>query len=94
MPAQVVLSPDTIMNGSKLVAGEIALDGANPTAIATGLKNIVAVFLTLKGSVAPGANTSVLSYTVSGGTVSVHAWKNTGLASTTTETIGYLIFGN
>lgn len=85
--------------GKVLVCGEKALDGGNPTAIATGLKEIKSVALTLKGSTAPGDNTSVLTYDVSGGTVNVYAWKNTGgtdptlAASTGTETFSYTIFG-
>lgn len=45
---------------SCIVAGEAALDGSNPTSIAHGLKSVAAVILTLKGSSAPGDNTSIL----------------------------------
>jgi hypothetical protein len=48
----------------------------------------------------PGDNTAVLTYEVSGGTVHVYAWKNTGgtdptfVASTGTETVSYVIVGS
>lgn len=79
--------------------GETALDGSNPTPVVTGLSAITAVSLVLNGSVAPGVGTSVLTYTKSGGTISVYAWKVTGLldvtliASTGTETFSWLAVG-
>lgn len=84
----------------KIVAGEIALDGSNPTPIASGLTTVTSVALTLKGSSAPGDSTEVVTYDVSGGTVNVYGWKNTGgtdptlVASTGTETVGYVIIGS
>lgn len=87
-------------NGNhKILAGEVVLDGSNPTPIITGLSSIYGVALTLKGTVAPGDNTSVLTYDSVGGTVNVYAWKNTGgtdptlVASTGTETVGYVVMG-
>ncbi|UOF78781.1 hypothetical protein [Caudoviricetes sp.] len=83
----------------KIVHGTIALDGSNPTLIATALNDIKSVVLTLQGSSAPGDGTSTLTYTVSAGTVSVYAWTNTTgtdptlVASTGTETISYTIIG-
>lgn len=84
----------------KIVAGEVALDGTNPTPIATGLTTVTGVALTLKGTAAPGLSTECLTYDVSGGTVNVYAWKATSvsnptlIASTGTETIGYVITGS
>ena len=97
MPA--VLSPNTKMNETKVVGGEAALDGSNPTPIATGLRVIQSVALTLKGNTAPGDNTSVLTYDVSGDTLNVYAWKNTSgtdptlVTSTGTETFAYVVVG-
>jgi hypothetical protein len=60
----------------------------------------VVVSLTLKGTAAPGLSTECLTYDVSGGTVNVYAWKATNattptlIASTGTETVGYIITGS
>jgi hypothetical protein len=84
---------------SRQVTGEIALDGSNPTAVATGLTAITSVQLTLKGTAAPGLSTSTLSYGVSGGTLNIYGWMPTGagdatlIASTGTETVGYTATG-
>jgi hypothetical protein len=85
----------------KIVAGEVTLDGTNPTPIATGLTAVTGVALTLKSASAPGDDPSWLSYDVSGGTVNVYAWKNTGgtdptlVASTSsTAVVGYIITGS
>lgn len=100
------VSPETVLNGIggvaagvKMIGGEIALDGGNPTPIATGLTTVTGVALTLKGTSAPGVGTSVLTYDISGATVNVYAWKPTSnadptlIASTGTETVGYIISG-
>lgn len=89
--------------GSKLArsATAAALDGSNPTPIATGLATIVAAGVQLRGTAAPGDNTSVLTtdYTGSDGTLNVYAWKNTGgtdptlVASTGTETFDWWAIG-
>lgn len=82
-----------------IVAGTVALDGSNPTSVATGLSSISSVTLTIQGSAAPGLSTSVLTYTVSGGTLNIYAWKPTGaldptlIASTGTETVAYVVRG-
>lgn len=79
--------------------GEVALDGSNPTPVTTGLSSIAAVFLTLKSQTAPGVETSVLSYDTTGGTLNIYAWKVTAtndatlVASTGTETVGYIAIG-
>lgn len=82
-----------------IVAGEAALDGANPTPINHGLSKVVAVFLQLKGNAAPGDNTSVLTYNQNGLVIDVYGWKNTSgndptlVASTGTETFSYMFVG-
>lgn len=81
--------------------GAAALDGSNPTPIATGLATIVAAFVQLRGTAAPGDNTSVLTtdFTGSDGTLNVYAWKNTSgsdptlVASTGTETFDWIAIG-
>lgn len=103
------VSPETILNAVagagaayKIArGGAAALDGSNPTPIATGLSTIVAAFVQLRGTGAPGDNTSVLTTDFSGsdGTLNVYAWKNTGgsdptlVASTGTETFDWMAIG-
>lgn len=97
--AQKTLAPEDKSSKLKVVGGEIALDGSNPTPIETGLSVIVGVGLAIKGTSAPGDNTSVLTYNVVGGRLDVYAWKNTSgtdptlVASTGTETISYVVLG-
>lgn len=85
--------------GAYVVYGEKALDGANPTPIVTPFKTIYGVSITLKSSAAPGLGTAELTYSVSGNTVNVYAWKPTSatdptlIASTGTETFSYVIIG-
>lgn len=81
--------------GYKTARGETALDGSNPTDVATGLTTIVACTLTIKATAAPGVGTSVVTYSWSGATLSLYGWKVTAnndttlIASTGTETIGW-----
>lgn len=91
-----------IAAGYKIARGSAAaLDGSNPTPIATGLATIVAASVQLRGTAAPGDNTSVLTtdYTGIDGTLNVYAWKNTGgtdptlVASTGTETFDWIAIG-
>lgn len=85
--------------GLKMACGEGTLDGTNPTTITTGLTTVVAFTTTLKGSTAPGDNTSVLTANISDGDVDVYAWKNTGgsdptlVASTGTESFYWIAVG-
>lgn len=85
--------------GYAIAAGTVALDGSNPTDVATGLTTILGASVSLEGTSAPGDNTSVLTYGISGGTLSIYAWKNTGgtdptlQASTGTENVSYVCFG-
>jgi predicted RecA/RadA family phage recombinase len=84
----------------KIVAGEAALDGSNPTPIATGLTTITSVELVLKKNTAPGVGTSILTYDTTGGTLNVYGWKPTAtgdctlIASTGTETFSYVARGS
>lgn len=98
MPGPTVLG---VAGSYKVARGSSALDGSNPTSIATGLTTIVAAVATLKGTSAPGDNTSILSvnYTGSDGQLDVYAWKNTGgtdptlVASTGTENFDWIAIG-
>jgi hypothetical protein len=90
---------EAVRRDEVVVRGEVALDGSNPTDVLTGLKSISAVFVALKGSSTPGVGTSVLTYTISGQTLSIYAWKVTNsstttlVASTGTETVSYIVIG-
>ncbi len=88
--------------GYKVARGEAALDGSNPTPVATGLATVVAFTATLKGTAAPGDSTSVLTADISGATVNVYAWKHTTggaagnptlVASTGTESFYWVAIG-
>lgn len=86
--------------GYKIARGEIALDGSNPTPVPTGLTTVIAFVATLKGSVAPGVGTSVLTAVIGvAGSVDVHAWKPTSnadptlVASTGTDTFYWVAIG-
>jgi len=83
----------------KLARGVTALDGSNPTPIATGLTTVTGFACALEGTSAPGLNTSVITYGISGGTVNLYAWKPTGagnptlIASTGTENVAWVAIG-
>lgn len=98
--AALATAPAAVAAGYKIARGETALDGSNPTTIPTGLASVVSFVAMLKGSSAPGDNTSVLTANIgSGGDVDVYAWKNTSgndptlVASTGTESIYWIAIG-
>lgn len=90
---------DNVGTALKVVGGVAALDGANPTPIATGLSAITGVQLTLGSAVALGLNTSILTYAVTGGTINVYGWKPTSatdptlIASTGTDAFSWVAVG-
>jgi hypothetical protein len=83
----------------KLARGETALDGSNPTPVATGLATIVSCTVLIKLGTAPGVGTSVITYGTSSGTLNLYGWKvttssdTTLIASTGTETVGWVCVG-
>lgn len=86
--------------GYRIARGVGTLDGANPTAIATGLTTVVAFVATLIGTAAPGVGTSVLTHGAPvAGAVNVYAWKPTSnadptlVASTGTEQFSWIAVG-
>jgi hypothetical protein len=98
--ATALLAPNSIMTETRVLGGERALDGTNPTVIDTdSLRAVVSVALTLRSSPAPGLGTSLLTYDVAGRTLSVYAWKATSatnptlIASTGTEVFSYTVVG-
>lgn len=95
----VIIAPEARSAKSYVYAGEVALDGSNPTVVSTPFRTIVSVTLTQKNASAPALSTSTLTYNTSGGTLNIYAWKPTGagdttlVASTGTETVGYVVVG-
>lgn len=90
---------DGVAADYRIARGSQALDGSNPTPVATGLTTVVAFVASLRGAVAPGVDTSVLTHAVSGATVNVYAWKPTSnsnptlIASTGTDTFDWIAVG-
>lgn len=90
-----------VAGGYRIARGATALDGSNPTTVATGLSTIIAAVACLKGSVAPGDNTSVITvdFTGSTGSLDLYGWRNTGgtdptlVASVGTETVEWIAIG-
>jgi hypothetical protein len=82
-----------------VIGGTAVLDGSNPTPIVTGLTTVVGVQLTLGSAVAPGLNTSILTYAISGGTINVYGWKPTSatdptlIASTGVDAFSWVVVG-
>lgn len=97
--AALATAPAAVAAGYKIARGETALDGSNPTDIATGLTTIVACAATIKATATPGVSTSVITYGSSGATLSLYGWKVTNsstttmIASTGTDTIGWVCLG-
>lgn len=85
--------------GYKVARVEMALDASNPTSWATGLTTIIAAYVGLKGTAAPGVGTSVLTSNINGTSLDVYAWKVTAtgdctlVASTGTETFYGIAIG-
>lgn len=77
------MSVQGVASGYKLARGAAALDGSNPTTVATGLTTIVSASVSLNMTSAPGLSTSVLTCDISGANLNVYAWKPTGAGDTT-----------
>ena len=100
--AAAVATPGAgVAAGYKIARGETALDGSNPTPVATGLATVVAFVPILKGTAAPGVGTQNLTANIAGaaGNVDVYAWKPTSnadptlIASTGTESFYWVAIG-
>lgn len=87
--------PITIRRGTATINGTGSTTGL--TTVTTGLSFIATAQLTMVKSSAP--TTSVNTYAVSGGTLSIYSWKPTGVSTTTltasdgTETVAYEVLG-
>ncbi len=78
----------------KVARGTIALDGSNPTPVATGLTTVVAFTCTIVRTSAVSSGTAFLTHAAAvGADVDVYAWVLAGSASTGTETIEWVAVG-
>lgn len=85
----------------RMVAGEVTLDGTNPTPVVTGLSKVLSATATIKSATALGDDPVAVSvdYSGSNGTLNVYAWKTDGsdptlVASTnSTAVISWIAFG-
>ena len=103
--APVALSGDATMTnagvvtvasvgGLKFARGVTALDGSNPTTIATGLTSIVGLALALNRSTALSSGTAFVTYNnISGGSFDIYGWVLAGTASAGTENVAWVAIG-
>lgn len=86
--------PSVVTAGAKVARGTIALDGSNPTTVATGLTSVVAFTATLLRNSALTSGTAFVTHDVaSGANVDLYAWILAGTASTSTETVEWIAVG-
>jgi hypothetical protein len=71
--------------GYNLTRGTAALGGSNPTAVTTGLTTIIMCNVALNESAigSAGLGTTTLTYTFTGGALSIYAWKPTSVSNPT-----------
>lgn len=82
------------VNGVAFASGVTALDGSNPTTIATGLTTITGIGLALNRSTSLATGTAFVTYNnISGGSFDVYGWVVAGTASTGTENVAWTVTG-
>lgn len=85
--------PAGVAAGYVVARGATALDGTNPTTVATGLTTVVAFTCTVR-STDVSSGTAFLTHAIaSGANVDVYAWQKDGSASTGTETFEWVAVG-
>lgn len=83
-----------------LAGGVIALDGSNPTPVITGMDTVNVASVSYEKATAPADDPSWLTVSISGGTINIYAWKNTGgtdptlVASTDTGNVHWIALGS
>ena len=91
--AELNLLAQGVAAGYKIARVEMALDGSNPSSWTHGLTTVIAAGCSLKGSVAPGVGTCLVTAVINGAAIDFYAWKPTAtgdctlIASTGTESI-------
>jgi uncharacterized membrane protein YgaE (UPF0421/DUF939 family) len=98
MASSVFLGDGTAVEGVgagyRIARGSTALDGSNPTTIATGLTTVVSFVATLIRDSAVSSGTAFVTHaTPSGGDVAVYGWVLTGSASSGTEAVDWIAVG-
>jgi hypothetical protein len=101
------LSSSTLQNviastdgGYKVIGGVVALDGSGATVVVTGLDTITSAVVAYEKATATGDDPSWLTVSISGGSLSIWPWKNTGgtdptlVASTDTGNVHWIAFGS
>jgi len=103
--AEAILAPESISETTKIVAGEITMDGTAPTSVSVvgKMSTIVGVQLTLKGTAAPALKESMATYDVDAATplvVDIYPWMPSGAGdatlitgTTATLVVSYMIVG-
>jgi hypothetical protein len=80
--------------GYKIARGITALDGSNPTPVATGLTTVLGFSATLNRSTAITSGTAFVTYgTITAGSVDIYGWVLAGTASAGTENVGWVAVG-
>lgn len=81
--------------------GSVTLDGTNPTSVTFPQFDVLeGAVLGLAGDSSPALGTSILTYALSGNTLSIYAWQVTAsgdatlVASEGTETVSYVVWGS
>lgn len=80
--------------GYKVARGITALDGSNPTTVATGLTTITGIGLALNRSTSLASGTAFVTYdNISGGSFDLYGWVVAGTASSGTENVAWVAIG-
>jgi hypothetical protein len=83
-----------VAGGYKIARGSTALDGSNPTTVATGLTTVVSCAGTLIRSTAVSSGTAFLTHAAaSGANVDFYGWVIAGSASSGTENFEWVCVG-
>lgn len=85
--------PAGVAAGYVIARGATALDGSNPTAVATGLTSVVAFVAAVRSTDVSTGTAYVTHGAPSGATVNLYAWQKDGSASTGTETVDWVAVG-
>lgn len=80
--------------GYKVARGITALDGTNPTPVATGLTTVLGFAVALNRTTAVSSGTAFVTYgAITGGSVDVYGWVIAGSASAGTENVAWVAVG-
>lgn len=84
--------PSGVAAGYVVARGITALDGSNPTSVATGLTTVTGFSATVNATT--GSDVIAITYgTISGGTVPIYGWLADGTATTGTNNVAWVAVG-